>query len=262
MLCTEIASPALWARKISGGKFKIPRHIAYLDDVVVKAITGQGPNRIVCSMPPRHGKSFYISEHLPAWYAGMFPDNHVVLTSYEADFAASWGAKSRDLLANSEDNLLGVRIDPLKKSANHWKIDGHRGGVSTAGAGGALTGKGAHLLIIDDPIKNSEEAQSETQRNKLWDWFRSTAYTRIEPGGICLIVQTRWNQDDLAGRVISELSSVEPWEIISFPALAEEQDVLGRSTGVALWPERRPLEELLKIKSTGGIKWNLMSPNL
>lgn len=255
MLCTDIASPALWARKISGGKFKIPRHVAYLDDVIIKAITGQGPKRIVCSLPPRHGKSYYISEHLPTWYAGMFPDNNVVLTSYEADFAASWGAKARDLLANSDDNFLGVKIDPLKKSANHWKIAGHRGGVSTAGAGGALTGKGAHLLIIDDPIKNSEEAQSETQRNKLWDWFRSTAYTRIEPGGVCIIVQTRWNESDLAGKVIAELSSVEPWEVISFPAISEDNDVLGRKPGEALWPERRPIEELLKIKATVGPYW-------
>lgn len=255
MNAMDIASPALWARKLSGGKFKIPRHIAYLDDVIVKAITGHGPRRIVVSMPPRHGKSYYISEHLPAWYVGMFPDNQVILTSYEADFAASWGAKSRDLLMNSENNLLGVKIDPMKKSANSWKIDGHRGGCVTAGAGGAITGKGAHLFVIDDPLKNSEEAQSETIRNKQWDWFRSTAYTRIEPGGVLVVVMTRWHMDDLAGRIIRELSEVEPWEVISFPAIAENVDVLGRTEGEALWPERRPIDELNNIRSTVGPFW-------
>jgi predicted phage terminase large subunit-like protein len=254
MLGADIASPALWARKRTEGKFKIPRHIAYLDDLIVRALNGMGSKRIVVSMPPRHGKSFYISEHLPAWYVGMFPDNQVILTSYEAEFAAEFGGKARDLIANDE-NYLGVRVDPTKKSSSFWKIDGHRGGVKTAGARGPITGRGAHLFIIDDPIKNSEEAQSETLRNKNWDWFRSTAYSRLEPGGVMVVVQTRWHMDDLAGRIIRELANVEPWEVVSFPAIAEEHDVLGRAPGEPLWPDRIALPQLENIRGTVGPFW-------
>src|SRR5207244_2242627 len=123
-----------------------------------------------------------------------------------------------------------------------WELERHAGGMTAAGVGGAMTGKGAHLLVIDDPVKNAEQAQSKTVREKHWEWYRSTAYSRLEPGGAVVIVMTRWHEDDLVGRLLAEAEAEgERWEILRLPALAEEADPLGRAPGEPLWPERYPL---------------------
>lgn len=129
--------------------------------------------------------------------------------------------------------------------------------MNTAGVGGPITGKGAHLLLIDDPIKNAEEAYSKTMRDKAWEWYRSTAYTRLEPGGAIILTMTRWHQDDMAGRLIEEmnLGSGDKWEIINLPALAEANDPLGRQPGEPLWEERFPLKRLREIKAAIGTDW-------
>ena len=109
-------------------------------------------------------------------------------------------------------------------AAKHWEIEGHNGGMDAAGAYGPITGKGADVLVIDDPVKNAEEAYSPVQREKLWDWYQSTAFTRLEPNGAIILVMTRWHEDDLAGRLLKQ----EPgqWEVVSLPALAEADDLL------------------------------------
>jgi predicted phage terminase large subunit-like protein len=193
------------------------------------------------------------SHHFPAWYLGTFPDRRVMLASYEADFAASWGRKARMVLEEHGQDLYGVKISKASSAADRWDIEGRLGGMQTAGVGGPLTGKGADLLAIDDPIKNSEEAASETMRDKQWDWFRSTAYTRLEPDGAAVLIQTRWNEDDLAGRIIAEMKDGgEKWEVLNLPALAEAGDPLGRQVGAALWPERYPVNKLETIRRTVG----------
>lgn len=134
-------------------------------------------------MPPRHGKSETVSRYLPAWYLGRFPDRRVMLASYEAHFAATWGRKARELLEQVGPEVFGVSVSERSAAASAWDIAGRRGGMVTAGVGGPLTGKGAHLLVIDDPVKNAEEAQSELLREKAFGWWRSTARTRLERGG-------------------------------------------------------------------------------
>jgi predicted phage terminase large subunit-like protein len=115
--------------------------------------------------------------------------------------------------------------------------------MQTAGVGGPITGKGANLLIIDDPVKNAEEAASETMRNKAWDWWTSTAYTRLEPQGAVIVIQTRWHQDDLAGKMLTDMAQGgERWRVVNMPAISDD--------GQALWPERYALESLLVIKRT------------
>ncbi len=129
--------------------------------------------------------------------------------------------------------------------------------MDAAGAYGPITGKGADVLVIDDPVKNAEEAYSPVQREKLWEWYQSTAFTRLEPNGAIILVMTRWHEDDLAGRLLK----LEPglWEIVSLPALAEADDLLHRAEGEALWPERFPVEQLLeKKKSVGSYWWSAM----
>ncbi len=204
-------------------------------------------------MPPRHGKSYLTSHFFPAWFLGICPQLRVALTSYEADFAASWGRKARSVLEEFGPTLFGVRPDQKLSSGIRWDLEGHPGGLVTAGVGGPLTGRGADLLIVDDPIKNAEEAFSATLRQKIFDWWLSTAFTRLEPGGRAVVIQTRWHRDDLAGRLLADPEG--GWQHLNLPAVAEEHDQLGRSPGEALWPQRWPLEALERIRRSQDVYW-------
>lgn len=228
--------------------------------------TGDSPvYRLTISMPPRHGKSFLVSDHLPAWFLTRYPHLRTILASYEADFAASWGLKARNHVQDHPE--LGVTVSTETRSGSRWNLDGVRGGMVTAGAGGAITGKGAHLFVIDDPIKNAEEAFSATQRESLYNWYLSTAYTRLESwgceacgfemGALCphedlktpgrmILMNTRWHEDDLNGRVTRD--EPEQWAVLNLPAIAEDNDQLGRLRGEPLCSELKPLKELLSIK--------------
>jgi predicted phage terminase large subunit-like protein len=149
-----------------------------------------------------------------------------------------------------------VRVNQDSSAAEHWDIYGHAGGMDTAGAGGSITGKGANVLIIDDPVKSGEGANSAFMREKLWDWYRSTAYTRLEPRGAVILIMTRWHPDDLAGKLLKQMDSGgEPWEVVSLPAFAEADDPLGRKPGQALWPERFNEEELAEKKKAVSPYW-------
>lgn len=135
--------------------------------------------------------------------------------------------------------VFGVDVRPEVSAAHRFEIQGSSGGMVCVGAGGPITGRGADLLIIDDPIKNAEEAASQHVRDRQWEWYLTTALTRLEPGGRVLVVMTHWHEDDLAGR-LQTLGGPERYEALRFPALAEADDVLGRQAGEALWPERYP----------------------
>lgn len=230
----------------------------YLDEMLVNLVAGkyreQGYVGIIIQEPPRHGKSELCSHYFPAWYLGARPDNRVMLASYEADFAASWGRKVRNTLQEHGERLYGLKIDPSSSAINSWNVFGKRGGMETAGVGGALTGKGGQLLIVDDPVKNMKEAQSETIRRNHWEWYKSTFRTRLEPGGVILLIGTRWHEDDLLGRVITEMKedpTADQFLIVRLPAVCEEPDEdfpepdpLGRQVGEALFPERFDIEAL------------------
>jgi predicted phage terminase large subunit-like protein len=223
-----------------------------LDQILLRSIedaqAGQLDGLLVC-MPPQHGKSELISKHLPAWYLGTFPDRRVILTSYEADFAAQWGRKARGLL-EEWGWLFGVRVSRRSSAVYRWDLEGRDGGMTTAGVGGPITGKGAHLFIVDDPIKNDEQARSSSHRQKQWDWWQSTASTRLRPGGLFVLVQTRWHRDDLAGRILREAkTNGQRWREIRLPALAEGHDALNRAPGEPLWPEVYSRKYLERIQS-------------
>jgi len=218
-------------------------------------VAGGRIKRLIVNMPPRHGKSELISKYFPAWYLGTFPDKRIILVSYEAGFAASWGRKSKELLEEYGESLFGIKLNRLSNSAYRWDILNREGGLNATGVGGAITGKGANILIIDDPVKNDEQANSKTYRDKTYDWFRATAYTRLEPDGAIIIVMTRWHFDDLAGRLINNPDSDDKWEVLSFPAIAKENDILSRNIGMPLWESRYPIEKLNKIKNQIGSYW-------
>ncbi len=182
-----------------------------------------------------------------------------MLASYEADFAASWGRRVRNILQEHESEL-DVRVAKDSSAADRWETT-EGGGMMTAGVDGAFTGKGANCLLIDDPIKNAEKANSPLEREKVWNFYRSTAYTRLEPDGIVILIQTRWHSDDLAGRLIDHDRQAdlldgevetEQFDVLNLPAIAEDLDLLGRRPGQALWPERYNEQRLAEIRHTLG----------
>lgn len=237
-----LISPVDLATVESNGKFVNAPHVDKLNEALMR-VADKEITRLMVFMPPRHGKSELISKYFPAWYLGTHPDHRVILSSYEADFAASWGEKARDIL-NQYKNVYGVELNVRNSARNRWNLSSHNGGMVTAGVGGPLSGKGADLFIIDDPIKNSEQANSPTIREKHKDWYRSTAFTRLEPDGCVVIVHTRWHEDDLGGWLQAE--SDEDWEILKLKAIDD---------GKPLWPDRFSLDDLLRIKKELGSYW-------
>jgi len=244
-------SPLTLAYIDSNKRYLRPPHLVSLDDYLQDVAHGI-IKRLMVFMPPRHAKSETISKYFTSWFLGRFPNKRIILTSYEADFAATWGYKSRNILTEHSKDF-DIEIDNQSAARNRWNIKDHQGGMVTAGVGGPITGKGADVLIIDDPVKNAEEANSQTMRDKAWDWYNSTAYTRLEPDGAVILIMTRWHEDDLAGRILSE--SKEDWTVLNLPAIAEEDDPLGREIGEALWPERYPIKRLNEIKAQVGEYW-------
>lgn len=225
-------------------------HLKIISDAIVDSVTKLDPRFPVISMPPRHGKSWLISRYAPTWYLKNWPHKKVMITGYGSDFAKSWGRLTRnDAIRHQE--LLGFEVAKDSKAAETWHTD-QGGGVVTAGIGSGITGKGADLLIIDDPIKNAKEAFSSSYREDVWDWYQTTARTRLHKGGTIVIVMTRWHDDDFAGRALSdEFSDPTQFREIRLPAIAmNDEDVLGRKKGQALWPAKYDLKALEAIKDS------------
>lgn len=211
--------------------------------------------RLMITMPPRHGKSMLASEFFPAWYLGRNPDHYVIEATYAQELADDFGRKVKNQIEDSCFQAIfpGVGLADDSKSAKRFHIEGMDGGIEhslgtrgafyAVGVGGPLTGRGAHLLLIDDPVKNREEADSEIIRKKTKDWYTSTAYTRLMPGGRIVIIQTRWHEDDLSGWLLAEHQH-EGWEILNLPAIDKQ--------GQPLWPEQYDLPTLEKIKRAIG----------
>ena len=218
--------------------------------------------RLMIFMPPRHGKTELAGIRFPAWYLGRHPDHPIIFASYSASLAQGKSRECRNLVESRPyQNLFGtfscvdrpVSLADDRRAVQAWGIEGRRGGMLAAGVGGGITGYGAKLFIIDDPHKNRQEANSVTLRDVIWGWYGSTARTRLEPGAAVILIQTRWHQDDLAGRLLRLAGSdakADQWEVLHMPAVSEAG--LGTVRGQALWPERYPLEELERIKATIG----------
>ena len=180
----------------------------------------------------------------------LWPDTRIALGSYEEGFACTFGAKVREMVQRYGP-ALGIHLRDDTRAKGEWEIKGHGGGMVCKGRGGALTGRPADLLILDDMIKNAEEAQSPTVLDGLWDWYCTVAYSRLGPTAPVIAVGTRWGPKDLFGRWEAEAKvGGEQFETVKFRAIAKEGDILGREPGAALWPERVPLARLLHIQRT------------
>lgn len=230
-------------------------------DALMKVEQGE-IKRLMIFMPPRHGKSELATKNFPAWYIGRHPDKEVVSTSYNAELAQIFGYDVRNLVTgHAYKALFGdlLREDSQSKAR---MVTQEGGSYSAIGVGGALTGRGADILIIDDPIKGRENADSKTVRDLTWNWFASTAYTRLYKHSAVIVVQTRWHMDDLSGRILEKMDAGgEQWTIINFPAIAQEDELVGgklvRKQGDPLWPEQFPLPLLNSIKEVIGVyEWS------
>ena len=251
-------SPAGLARYASPYPYVIAPHLRFLNRKLLETVYGH-TKRLVISMPPRSGKSELISHYLPAWYVASFPNRQVILAGYETTFAAEWGGKAREVIVEHGPEVFGVTVDEHNSARNNWRVKHGRAAYSvmrTAGLGGPLTGKCAYMLVLDDPVKNAESVLSQNARDRMWDWWVSVAYTRLQKGGTAIVVGTRWHEDDLIGRLIRQRDEgEEDWEVLNLPAIAEPGDPLGREEGEALWPEMFPPEVLEQIRRTQGPYW-------
>jgi len=241
-----------------------------LDRFLADVQAGRSP-RLALFMPPRHGKSELASRRFPAFALGQDPDLQIILTSYGADLATLMNGDITSIIDSDlygsifPNTILGGKGSTKKKREDFIQTVGHSGQVKAAGVGGSITGIGANIFIIDDPVKNMEEADSPTYREKTWDWYRSTARTRLQPGGGVLLIQTRWNEDDLGGRLLEDGENT--WEIARYPAISEpddqepgspawkkrlQVDKENRDIGDPLHPERFSKEELEQTKREVG----------
>jgi hypothetical protein len=212
-------------------------------------------SRLMIFLPPRHGKSLLASAIFPAWYLGRHPDRHLIFATYGQELSDDFGRQVRNLIADSVHRAIFPHCSLSEDSSAAHRFNTGRGGAYFAvGRGGPITGRGANLFVIDDPLKDYQEANSETTRKALHEWFTSVAYTRLAPGGSIVLIQTRWHEDDLAGWLLSSNVN-ERWEVLSLPAIAERDENF-RHEGEALWHDKFPLSELERIRSAiGGRAW-------
>jgi len=242
-------TPATLANYRTGGKWIPAEHLLFLSSILAHEIS-QGDARIIVELPPRHGKSEEISVHTPIWFLEHFPWASVILSTYAAELASGFGRRVRDAFLLDDGKILNTRIrSDVQRTDLFLTTEG--GGMASVGIGGPITGRGANLFVIDDYLKNWAEASSDLVLQSIQNWFGTTAYTRLEPGGSVVILATRWVLNDLIGWLIAN-DKEHMWTIIRMPAIAEEGDILNRKVGEALWPLRYPIDKLLQIKRVVG----------
>ena len=235
-------SPAYFGWWLSNGVYKRPRHLEYISSRLGPAIDKGGARIVVCA-PPGHGKSELISRTIPAWFEWKYPERRVGLLGYSDGFADSWGRKVRDLIVEHPE--LGVKLDQGKDDAvGEWRTT-KGGGMICAGIMGGIMGRRLHLAVIDDPVKNAADAYSPTYQERMRDTYQSTIGSRLEPNASVIVTMQRWPSSDFVTWLIEQTQAGrEHWEVILLPAVAEADDVLGRSIGEPLWPERYDVDAL------------------
>jgi predicted phage terminase large subunit-like protein len=202
-------------------------------------------NRLAIFMPPGSAKSTYGSILFPAWYLGQHPTHSILAASHTTELAEKWGRRVRNLL-NERGPVLKLSVSEDNAAAGRWSVK-QGGEYYSAGVGVGIAGFRADLAIIDDPVRSREDADSALVRERTWDWFKSDLSTRLKPGGRIVLIQTRWNEDDLAGRVLEEMKKGgDRWEVLSLPAEAEEDDPLDRQPGEFLWDDSYGYGEFLR----------------
>ncbi len=218
-----------------------------LHDVMDKKI-----NRLMVFCPPGSAKTLDISHHFPAFYLSKFQNESIIAATHTDKFAEQNGRRVRNIVASDEHQLLfpGITVSEESSAAARWETS--QGGMYAGfGVGATVVGRRAQGLILDDVVAGISAADSPTDRDFVWNWFGADLVTRLTPGGWIVLVMTRYNLDDIAGRLLAAQSSAygDKWEVVSLPALAKPGDILGRAEGEPLWPEWQNKQELLRIKN-------------
>lgn len=246
---------------VHGGKWILGKHLKYVCEETEKLIHREvKENILILSLPPQHGKSQCISETLPSYFLGKYPDKRVIEISYGDDLARKFGRRNKAKINEYGNELFGITLS--KEQDTEFEISDHEGSCISRGIMSGITGQPADLIIIDDVIKNRQEANSEVYRERVWDEFLNSIYTRLSATGIIIIIMTRWHEDDLAGRVIKSLP--DKCRVINIPLEAEEGDILGRKPGDSLFPEIGKDNEWLKefkrvfMTENGSQTWNAL----
>ena len=216
-----------------------------------EAIAAKKHKRLIVNMPPRHTKSEFASYLFPAWMIGRNPKMKLMQVSHNAELATRFGSKVRNLMETEDyKNIFGdVKLREDSKAKGRWETN-HGGEYFAAGVGGSITGRGADLLIIDDP-HTEQDSMSDSAMDRAYDWYSSGPRQRLQPGGSIVVVMTRWAKDDLTGRLIKAQGEPksDQWRTISFPAILE--------SGNPVWPEYWNIEELESVKASVTPKnWN------
>ncbi|TPR40417.1 phage terminase large subunit [Apilactobacillus micheneri] len=229
------------AKRSYGNYFKLAHdynvemfpHTKLICDKLQKIIDGERKCYIV-EMPPQHGKSTTITETFPSYYLMNNPEKEVMIASYSDTLVQKFGRFNLGKFTQFGKPMYDLTVDPRKRTQNEWQIDGHKGALHATTILGSATGKHADLLIVDDPLKNMAEASSPNQRQKIWDEWQASFTSRLSADASIIVIMTRWNADDLAGRLLKE--NAFPWEEIRLPEIAEKNDILGRKPGMPLCP--------------------------
>lgn len=259
------ASPVEQAQELESG-YQIVPHVAYLGErlkVAVADVERGVSRKILVSMPPRHGKTEQISVYLPVWLLRRNHKAKIGIISHSPTLATVWGRRIRRLVERHGPRL-GLSIAPDAGAVGEWETP-EGGGVTSRSIGQALAGVGFNVLIIDDPTRDFAAAHSAPARQAVWDWWTANAVTRLEPPSLVIVVQTRWHDDDLTGRLLSHEHEGDPseWEQIIIPAIAGKDDVLGRAEGEPLLSPLIPgetkeqaLERFAELKrNVGSYTW-------
>ena len=226
---------------------------------VLKKVERGEDARVILTVPPRHGKSELATKKFPAWMLGKHPEWPIMVASYSGELAVDFGHGTREIMQSpSYKEIFKTRLRVDTQAKGKWMTE-EGGGYMAAGAGGAITGKGFKIGIVDDIFKNREEAESDTIRESRWDWYISTFYTRQEGITAIIVIGTRWHTDDLIGRLIEKQKEDEinqekqfdKWTLIEFPSIAIKDEDF-RKKGDALWPAKFPVEKLRKTENTLG----------
>lgn len=221
---------------------------ARLEKFSADVAAGKSP-RLILMLPPRIGKSELGSIQFPAWHLGKHPDHEVISCSHTSGLAEKFSRQVREQLRNPVyQSIFDTRLDPDQQNATGWRTT-RGGGLLPAGVGGGIVGNGAHVLVIDDPVKNATEAESETSREGVWEWYTTSAYSRLAPGGGVLVIMQRWHDDDLSGRLerYGALGEGDVFEVVRYPMEAEEDEIY-RLKGDPLHPARYDKEACERIK--------------
>lgn len=245
------------------GRWKKSKHLLFTCNRIQEFIeedTGHAFDILILQMPPQHGKSMSTTETLPSWYLGKYPQKRIIQASYNEETAERFCRRNKEKIRQFGKELFNIELGAIERSTE-FELTNNVGRMISRGIMSGITSNPADLIIIDDPIKNRQEADSETFRNRLWEEWQNSIKTRLSNGSKVIVIMTRWHEDDLAGRIMQNEQNVS---VINLPCEAEDNDLIGRTKGDALFPEigkdNKWLEEFKKgyTTSEGSRAWNAL----